>query len=360
MAMASYASCKFPLVDKFKDYGEKNKVVGFIDSVLSGFGQIVLSDNPVTGLLVMLGIFLGAPSQLLAAVIAACAASATAFLIGVNADLVRHGLYTFSGAIVGLGISLWGYSVQPVYPQLLIYAAIGGIVSVVVTAAINAFLSKWEAPSLSVPYCVTLMMLIPALLLTGKMDPQIYSLPQVGQVTDAFTGLDVNTFFTSAVAGVGEICFQVGIPSGVCLMLALLVSSRVDLVSAFCCAALGTGFAAVLGLPTDNILIGLYGYNAALVGMGLFGRAFRMSVGNAIFTAIMALFSVLLTAAMGVAFMPLGIPVAALPFAVIVIMCVIGREHLSRFQPVSILLWGVPETIEKALKEQEHSEKQAG
>ena len=85
-----------------------------------------------------------------------------------------------------------------------------------------------------------------------------------------------------------------------------------------------------------------------------------MSVGNAIFTAIMALFSVLLTAAMGVAFMPLGIPVAALPFAVIVIMCVIGREHLSRFQPVSILLWGVPETIEKALKEQEHSEKQAG
>ena len=339
MAMASYASCKFPLVDEFKDYGEKNKVVGFIDSVLSGFGQIVLSDNPVTGLLVMLGIFLGAPSQLLAAVIAACAASATAFLIGVNADLVRHGLYTFSGAIVGLGISLWGYSVQPVYPQLLIYAAIGGIVSVVVTAAINAFLSKWEAPSLSVPYCVTLMMLIPALLLTGKMDPQIYSLPQVGQVTDAFTGLDVNTFFTSAVAGVGEICFQVGIPSGV------------DLVSAFCCAALGTGFAAVLGLPTDNILIGLYGYNAALVGMGLFGRAFRMSVGNAIFTAIMALFSVLLTAAMGVAFMPLGIPVAALPFAVIVIMCVIGREHLSRF---------VPETIEKALKEQEHSEKQAG
>ena len=54
MAMASYASCKFPLVDEFKDYGEKNKVVGFIDSVLSGFGQIVLSDNPVTGLLVML------------------------------------------------------------------------------------------------------------------------------------------------------------------------------------------------------------------------------------------------------------------------------------------------------------------
>ena len=63
MAMASYASCKFPLVDEFKDYGEKNKVVGFIDSVLSGFGQIVLSDNPVTGLLVMLGIFLGAPRQ---------------------------------------------------------------------------------------------------------------------------------------------------------------------------------------------------------------------------------------------------------------------------------------------------------
>lgn len=359
MIVASYASCKFPLVDEFKNYGEKNKVVGFLDSVLSGFGQIVLSDNPVTGLLVMLGVFLGAPSQLLAALLAACAASATAFLIGVNADLVRHGLYTFSGAIVGLGVSLWGYSAQPIYPQLLIYAAIGGVVSVVVTAAVNAFLSKWEAPSLSVPYCVTLMMLIPALLLTGGMEPRMYTLPQVGQVTDAFAGLDVGAFFTSAVAGVGEICFQVGIPSGICLMLALLVSSRVDLISAFCCAALGTGFAAALGLPTDNILIGLYGYNAALVGMGLFGRAFRMSVANAVFTILMALFSVLLTAAMGVAFLPLGIPVAALPFGVIVILCVIGGGHLSRLQPVSILLWGVPETIEKALKAQEAEEKNA-
>lgn len=354
--MSAYASCKFPLVDEFKNYGEKNKVVGFVDSVLSGFGQIVLSDNPVTGLLVMLGIYLGSPSQLLTAIIAACSASAAAFLIGINADLVRHGLYTFSGAIVGLGISLWGYTVSAVYPQLLVYAVIGGVASVIVTACVNAFLGKWEAPSLSVPYCVTLMMLIPALMIMGQMEPKLYSLPQVAQVTDGFTGLDFNTFLTSTVAGVGEICFQVGIPSGICLLLALLASSRVDAICAFVCAALGTGLAAALGLPDGNILIGLYGYNAALVGMGIFGRTFRMSVGSAILAVVMALFSVILTAAMGVIFMPLGIPVAALPFGIIVIMCVIARDHFSRLRPVSILLWGVPETIEKTLRQQEDAQ----
>lgn len=354
--MSAIASCKFPLVDEFKNYGEKNKAVGYIDSVLSGFGQIVLSDNPVTGLLVMLGIFLGSPSQLLTALVAACTASAAAYLIGVNKVLVQHGLYTFSGAVVGLGISLWGYTVEAVYPQLLIYAVIGGAASVVITAGINAFLGKWEAPSLSVPYCVTLMMIIPALLHMESMSSRPYLLPQLGEATTAFESLDLYTFFTSAIAGVGEICFQVGIPSGICLILGLLVSSRVDAAVAIICAALGTGFAAALELPAANIAIGLYGFNAALVGMGLFGRAFRMSFASAVFTVAMAMFSVILNAALGVIFMPLGIPVAALPFGIIVILCIIGREHFSKLQPVSILMWGVPETIEKALKAQEKAE----
>lgn len=351
--MAAFATCKFPLVDQFKNYGEKNPVVGYIDSVLSGFGQIVLSDNPVTGLLIMAGIFLGAPSQLLSALVAACAASAFAFLIGVNKDLIRHGLYTFSGAVVGLGISLWGFSAQAVYPQMLIYAAIGGIVSVLLTGAFSSFLSKWEVPSLSVPYCVTLMMMIPALLLMSSMKPQPLLPLQVGQVTNGFNGIDLAVFLKSTIAGVGEICFQVGIGSGVCLILALLVSSRIDTIVALICAALGTGFAVALGLPTDNIIIGLYGYNAALVGMGLFGRAFRMSTASAIFTIVMALFSVILTVGMGVVFMPLAIPVAALPFGIIVIACMIARDNLTMLTPVSVLLWGVPETIERTLKQQD-------
>ena len=39
--MGSFATCKFPGVDKMYEIGEKNPVVGYINSVLSGFGQIV-------------------------------------------------------------------------------------------------------------------------------------------------------------------------------------------------------------------------------------------------------------------------------------------------------------------------------
>ncbi len=352
--MGSFATCKFPCVDKMYETGEKNPVVGYINSVLSGFGQIVLSDNPVTGLLIMLGIYLGgAPSQLITALWAACVASAFAFLIGVPKVLVQHGLYTFSGAVVGLGISLWGYTVQPVYPQLLIYATIGGVVSVILTAALNSFFGKWEAPSLAVPYCTTLIMIIPALFYMSNMKPVPYLVPSAAQLTDAFSSIDIASFLKCTVAGVGEICFQVGIPSGICLLLAVLISSRIDFVVAIVCAALGTGFAVALGLPTDNILIGLYGFNAALVGMGLFGRAFRMSGYCAVLTVLMALFSVVLNTAMGVVFQPLGAPVAALPFAVIVIVCILCKDYFTKLQAVPIIMWGVPETIEKALKAQD-------
>ena len=354
--MASFATCKFPLVDKFKDYGEKNIVVGYIDSVLSGFGQIVLSDNPVTGLLIMLGVGLASPSQLITALWAACVASAFAYLIGVDKVLVQHGLYTFSGAVVGLGISLWGFSVQAVYPELLIYATIGGVVSVCLTAAFNSLLSKWEAPSLSVPYCMTLAVIMPAIFLMGNVNSAPMLTPYTVPVTDAFASLAASEFILSSLAGVGEICFQVGVPSAVCLILGILISSRVDAVVAILFSAIGCGFAISLGLPTDNILIGLYGYNAALVGMGLFGRAFRMSLPSAIFSILMALVSVVLTVSMGVIFAPLGIPVAALPFGIIVIVCIMGKDYLTALKPVSILLWGVPETIHTTLKAQDQKD----
>lgn len=351
--MSAYATCKFPLVDKFKDYGEKNKLVGFIDSVFSGFGQIVLSDNPVTGLLIMIGIFIGAPSQLLVALWAACVSSAFAFLIGIDKNLVRHGLYTFSGAVVGLGISLWGYSNQDVYPQILIYATIGGILSVILTATFSSLLSKWEVPSLSVPYCVTLMMIIPALLLMQNMNGQPLLVPGTGELVQAYDGISLTIFLKSAMLGLGEICFQVKLASAICLFLALIVSSRIDAVVALICAVIGTGVAVCLGLPNDNIFIGLYGFNAALVGIGLYGRAFRMTLNSAIFTVLMVIVSVLLTVALGVIFMPLGIPVAALPFGIIVIACMLGRESLTKLKPVSMFLWGVPETIEKQLKSED-------
>lgn len=352
--MGSFATCKFPVVDKLYEIGDKNPIVGYINSVLSGFGQIVLSDNQVTGLLIMLGIYLGgAPSQLITALWAACVASAVAFFIGVPKVLVQHGLYTFSGAVVGLGISLWGYTVQAVYPQLLIYATVGGVVSVILTAAFNSFFGKWEAPSLAVPYCTTLVMIIPALYHMGNMNAVPYSIPSTGQVIDAFTGIDLASFVQCTIAGVGEICFQVGIPSGICLLLAVLISSRVDFVVAIVCAALGTGFAVALGLPDGNILIGLYGFNAALVGMGLFGRAFRMSGYCAVLTILMAPFSVILNASMGFLYQPLGAPVAAMPFAIIVIACILCKDYFTKLQAVPIIMWGVPETIEKALKAQE-------
>jgi hypothetical protein len=56
---------------------------------------------------------------------------------------------------------------------------------------------------------------------------------------------------------------------------------------------------------------------------------------------------------MGVLFQPLGAPVAALPFAVIVIGCIMCKDYFTKLQAVPIIMWGVPETIEKALRAQE-------
>jgi urea transporter len=197
------------------------------------------------------------------------------------------------------------------------------------------------------------MIIIPTLLYAKGMNAAPLLTPALSEIAHAPMAFDFATFVTSTIAGLAQICFRFEAASGICILLALLVSSRIDTAVAIVCTAASTAMAIAIGLPEENIILGFYGFNAALTGIGLFGRAFRMSVASAMFTLLMAAGSVLLAAALSAIFLPLGIPVAALPFGLIVITCIIAKDNLGNLTPVSFRLWGVPETIEKALKAQD-------
>ena len=49
--MGSFASCKFPFLDEWKKFAGGNPAAGWVDAVLSGFAQIIFSDNSFSGLL---------------------------------------------------------------------------------------------------------------------------------------------------------------------------------------------------------------------------------------------------------------------------------------------------------------------
>ncbi|MBS0612604.1 MAG: urea transporter, partial [Proteobacteria bacterium] len=71
------------------------RLLGFVDSVLRGIGQVMLQDNSYTGLLFVIGIFFNSILFGWAVLLGTTASTATAMLLGVDRSHLRAGLFGF-------------------------------------------------------------------------------------------------------------------------------------------------------------------------------------------------------------------------------------------------------------------------
>jgi urea transporter len=85
---------------------------------LKGIGQIMLQENPWTGLLFMAGVFCGSKVMGLAIVIAVITGTLTARLFKYEETSINSGLYGFSAALVGVALVCF------FQPTLIIWIAI--------------------------------------------------------------------------------------------------------------------------------------------------------------------------------------------------------------------------------------------
>ena len=105
-----------------------NPAFGAIDALLRGVGQVMLQNNPVTGLLFLVGIFINSSKSGLTALLGLVVATLAAYLLGVDRKLIRNGLFGFNGVLSGIALSVflqWDWHVA-------VYIILGAIVSTIV------------------------------------------------------------------------------------------------------------------------------------------------------------------------------------------------------------------------------------
>ena len=73
-----------------------NSAVGVTDTLLRGVGQVMLQDNPITGLLFPVGIFLNSDEYGLTALLGLLVATLAAYLLRADRTLIGNGLFGFS------------------------------------------------------------------------------------------------------------------------------------------------------------------------------------------------------------------------------------------------------------------------
>ena len=119
--------------------------------------QVYLLDSWISGVIILIGIFIAS----IPAGIAAAAGSVVALIValGMGADpkVVSEGLYGFSPVLTAMAVSV--IFLKP-SPRIIAYALLATVVTVFVQAAMDVFVAPVGVPSFTAPYVLTMYLFI--------------------------------------------------------------------------------------------------------------------------------------------------------------------------------------------------------
>ncbi len=304
-------------------------LLGFLDSILRGIGQVMLQNNSYTGLLFLLGIFYNSRLFGGAVLLGTAASTATAVLLGVSRSHVRAGLFGFNGALVAIallyflkpGMLAWGYVV------------LAAACTTVIMAALLHLLDAWKIPALTAPFVLTTLCSV----LAGARFGRLHStgvlptagLPKAATVEGIVTA---STIVEGLFTGVAQVFFQGNAITGVCFAVGLLLSSRVACVAALLGSFVGLLIAWGLGAAEPAIRAGAFGFNSVLTAIALGSGYFVLNAASAAYGTLAVVTTAVVFAAMSAALEPLGMPALTSPFVLVVWLFLLASPLFQRLR----------------------------
>ena len=303
----------------------------FIDINLRGIAQVMLQNNPLTGVLFLAAIAwgafaAGAPEILFGGLLALVTATLTAMWLRVDAKALRDGLYGYNAVLVGLALPTF---LQPT-PMLWAYVLLGGAVSVVATLATANLIRTWHLSALTFPFViVTWALLLAAFAFAGIGGEPPYA-GEVETLDPALANpLDFGAFATGVYHSISQVFLKASLVSALLFVAGLAVSSVPAALFAIGGAMLAVISAHLLGAESDLVSAGLLGFSPVLTAITIGTVFYAPSVRVALYASLATVFTVVVQAAMNVAFAPLGVPALTAPFVLTAWLFLLPRQHLG-------------------------------
>lgn len=224
------------------------KKLPFIDHVLKGIGQIMLQENRWTGLLFLLGIFMGSWQCGVAVLLSTAAGTFTAMKLKYNQSEINAGLYGFSAALVGVALSFLFETTLLIW----ILIVLGGALA----AVFQHFFIQKKIPVFTFPFIIITWILVFAL-------HHFTHIPPSAMLSSEVVPTEYDDFL-ACTNGFGEVIFQGGVLSGMIFFLAVFISSPIATLYGLAASILGAGLSQLNGEPIKEIHMGLFGFNAVL------------------------------------------------------------------------------------------------
>jgi len=309
-----------------------NQLLGFLDELLRGFGQVMFQNSPITGLFFLAGFFVGGWEFGVYALFGTAVSTLTARWLGVPQSLIKVGLYGYNGTLVGIGLAF--YLENNVW--LAVYVLVASAIVTVVTAAIGNVVGTWQLPALTAPFVVTTWIFALGLYgfdqLKATAESQAPAMPVMALGERASLGFrDLLDGFLLAPA---EVFFQGKVIIGLLFLIGILFSSHIDFSMAIIGSLIGLGTGWLLGMDAGTLSAGLAGFNAVLTMMAL-GGLFYVLDSPAFAMAILAsIGSVMIYVALGALVAPYGGHVYTAPFVLVTWIFIAAKPFLHRLKAV--------------------------
>jgi urea transporter len=311
-------------------------------------------NNPVTGLLILVAMFVAEPWLGFAGVLGLATSTLAAIAIGMDRTAIRVGLFGFNGVLVGAGLSLF---LQPDWDlMVMVWIVVGAFLSTILHAALAAvFIGAWGVPPFTLAFnFITLIFLVGALnFANGRVGGLIA--PADAQVTradvsttlraaaDAASANNLEGVINAILRGISQLFFANSIVSGILILVGIAVASRIA--AAFALVGSTVGMLTGLALGANGVAIynGLWGFNSFDAALAVAGVFFVLTWTAALLSVACAVFAAMLFGAIASLFTPWGLPALTLPFCFATLAFVLLKDATPKLEAVAVADITTPE-----------------
>ena len=277
--------------------------------VLKNISQVLLLNNAWTGLLILLGLFIGSWKVGVMALIASVIALLLAKRTNYSEEEINTGLSGFNPVLTAIALTL--FLVPQRYSLIIILVAI--IITMPIGSAFREFFKPFGVPMLTMPYVFVSWLILLMSFQFKFVNADVNILPNAIQEIQ-FSGHHIQ-FINAFLSGFSEIFLLKSVLAGTLILIGIFIASRKAGVYAIVANLIGFLAVIVLGANHDQINEGLYGYNVILTVLAL-GIAFRTRIQRPISIVLGILLTVVIHAGMTTLLTPYGLPVFTLPFII--------------------------------------------
>lgn len=316
--------------NRWRHLVQRNPLVEFVDACLRGASQVMLQNNPLTGLLILVGIAVGSiqsghPRVIVGVLVALVVGTVTALLLRADAGSLRSGLFGFSPLLTGAGVTTF----LDDRPLMWVLLVLGAAATTVVTLALTTVFNTWGVPALTFPFVLTTWFLLLGsyqFARTTLDTPDPPALPRAGSADPARLSGDS---VPAMLEGVSQVFLVESWVAGLIILVGLLINSRWSAVFAVVGAVGGTLLAIGFGTGSESVNQGLWGFNAVLTAIALGAVLYKPTGPTASYALLGIVFTVVVQAALTTMLAPFGVPTLTAPFVVATWLFLLPKRNFT-------------------------------